>query len=59
MEEFHNTPVRGHNRVAKILAWLNTSFSWQGIGRDAMEFVATCLMCQQTKYSAATSIGLL
>jgi len=51
--------VGGHDGVIKTLKRLSTNFYWQHMRKEIKDFVARCLVCQQTKYSTSKPSGLL
>ena len=59
LQEFHATPVAGHAGVKRTLVRLSTLFYWPNMRKDVELFVASCLLCQQTKYSTQAPAGLL
>lgn len=46
IQQIHNTAHPGRKNTAHLLA---TRFFWQGIKKNAEEFVKHCITCQQTK----------
>lgn len=59
LDEAHSSPVGGHVGVKRTLVRLLASFFWTRMRRSVEEFVATCLTCQQIKYSTLPLAGLL
>lgn len=59
MKEFHETPIGGHAGVVKTLKRLSANFYWKSMRKDIKEFVAQCMVYQQTKYSTSKPRGLL
>ena len=51
LHEFHATLVASHVGVKKTLVCLASFFFWPRMRLDVETFVASCVMCQQTKYS--------
>lgn len=59
LEEFHSTPSGGHSGALRTYRRLATSLYWQHMFKSVKEFVASCLVCQRTKYEALSPAGLL
>ena len=57
--EAHNTPYAMHPGTTKMYQDLKRYFWWVGMKRDVAEYVAHCLMCQQTKVEHQRPTGLL
>lgn len=51
--------LAGHEGSTKTFAQLENSFYWPGMRKDVELFIASCLVCQQTKYSTQAPTGLL
>ena len=47
----HDHPSAGHFGHAKTLDLVQRYYWWPGMQREVQEFVDTCLVCQQSKYS--------
>ncbi|GKE47362.1 ty3-gypsy retrotransposon protein, partial [Tanacetum coccineum] len=58
LKEFHKTRSAGHYATKKMMVGLSAIFYWKGM-RKMDDFVRTCLVCQQTKYSTQAPGGLL
>lgn len=39
MEEYHNTPTRGHEEVAKTYNRLRANVTWDNINNDVADFI--------------------
>ncbi|VFQ77800.1 unnamed protein product [Cuscuta campestris] len=59
LEEFHSTPAAGHQGRERTFRRLAQVFSWPGMRADVRRFVASCAICQSTKYSTQKPGGLL
>ncbi|XP_074351847.1 uncharacterized protein LOC141690994 [Apium graveolens] len=59
LHEFHATPIAGHAGIKWTLVQLSSLFYWPHMRRDVEQFISTCLLCQQTKYSTKAPTGLL
>ncbi|PNX80974.1 Ty3/gypsy retrotransposon protein, partial [Trifolium pratense] len=59
ISEFHATPSGGHAGIKRTLTRVAANFFWQGMRKSVEDFVASCLMCQQIKYSTQVPAGLL
>lgn len=59
LHDFHDTPAVGQCGVKWMLASLVIQFFWKTMHKDVREYVAKCLVCQQTKYSTQALAGLL
>ena len=56
---FHGSPVGGHSGAEATMKRLGIVCYWKGLKKDVREFVRSCDVCQQFKYDAAASPGLL
>ncbi|VFQ66499.1 unnamed protein product [Cuscuta campestris] len=59
LHEFHSTPVAGHQGRERTFRRLAQVFYWPSMRKDVRRFVASCLVCQMTKYSTQKPAGLL
>jgi hypothetical protein len=59
ISEFHDTPCGGHAGIKRTLSRVAANFFWQGMRKSVESFVASCLICQQIKYSTQVPAGLL
>ncbi|VFQ95935.1 unnamed protein product [Cuscuta campestris] len=59
LHEFHATPTAGHQGVDRTFRRLAAIFFWPGMCRAVRQFVASCTICQATKYSTQKPGGLL
>lgn len=58
LHEAHTTPIADHGGVKRTLVRLATTFFWPNMRAVVEEYVASCLVCQQTKYSTQPPAGL-
>lgn len=49
--ESHSSPIAGHGGVKRTLVRIAATFFWPNMKKSVEQFVATCITCQQTKYS--------
>lgn len=59
VEELHNSKVGGHSRYFRTLRRIRSLFYWKGMNRFVRNFLADCLVCQQSKYPTSRPLGLL
>jgi len=59
ISEFHDTPSGGHAGVKRTLVRVAANFYWSGMRKAVENFVGSCLVCQQIKYSTQVPAGLL
>ena len=59
LEEFHGSPVAGHQGIDHTFHKLAAVFYWPNMRRDVRAFVGACLACQGTKYSTQKPGGLI
>lgn len=59
ISEFHDTPRGRHAGVKHTHVHVAANFFWQGMCQAVERFVASCLLCQQIKYSTQVSAELL
>lgn len=50
VQDFHATPTGGHAGIAKTFSCLSDTVFWEGMHKDVVEFVSSCITCQKTKY---------
>lgn len=58
MQEFHETPTRGHAGVNKAVSQLQANIFRQGMRTEKKVFVDAYKFCQETKYTSSVE-GLL
>ena len=51
LKEFHETPMGGHASIQRSYLCLATNFFWEGVKRDAKDYVEHYYICQIVKYS--------
>lgn len=54
IEEFHNSPMGGHQGVSKTIKRIKLHHNWKGIKSDVKKFITSCKSCQQNKCSNRT-----
>lgn len=59
LEQFHASPIGGHEGVLKTHKRLISEVYWKGLRKDVVEYVKSCQVCQQNKYSTLSPAGLL
>ncbi|VFQ92875.1 unnamed protein product [Cuscuta campestris] len=59
LNEFHSTPMAGHQGVDRTFRRIANVFYWPGLRRVVCAFVASCPSCQATKYFTRKPSGLL
>lgn len=59
LNEMHSSTLGSHSRVNRTIARIRLLFWWKGMGKRVKQFVAECVVCQQTKVSTNKPIGLL
>lgn len=59
LEVFHSSPIGGHGGTLKTYQWLAKEVYWKGMKARVRAFVSKCFVCQQAKYLALASVGLL
>ncbi|VFQ92321.1 unnamed protein product [Cuscuta campestris] len=58
LREFHSTPLAGHQGVERTFRRLAAVFYWTNMRRSVRDFVASCTVCQATKYITQKPAGL-
>lgn len=51
LQDFHNSPLSGHQGVNRMIGRISNQFKWIGLSRDVKEFIRKCPKCQVTKAS--------
>jgi hypothetical protein len=51
--------LAGHGGVKHTLIRLSSVFYWPNMRKDVKQFIASCLVCQQTKCTTQAPAGLL
>ncbi|VFQ69512.1 unnamed protein product [Cuscuta campestris] len=59
LHEYHATPLAEHQGVERTFRRLADEFYWPGMRDDVRRFVASCEVCQTTKYSTRKPASLL
>lgn len=58
LEDFHSSPISGHQGVNRMLGRVGHKFKWQGMTKDIKDFVRKCKVCQLTKASRSTKLPM-
>ena len=59
LHEVHYAPYNVHLGAMKMYHDIKVTYWWNGLKKDVVEFVASCLTCQQVKIEHQKLIGLL
>ena len=59
LQEHHDTPLAGHQGVARTYAALTERFYWPSMDKDVDRFVVSCDACQRNKPTNKATPGLL
>jgi hypothetical protein len=59
LEEYHSSTLGGHSGIHKTYGRLSENVFWEGMKQDVVNFVKSCLTCQQTKIPTHLPYGLL
>lgn len=59
LEEFHNSPVGGHQGTLKTYQHLSQEVYWTSMKGQVRAFVAECSICQQAKYLTLSPANLI
>lgn len=51
LREYHDTPLGGHRGYKRTLDALKLNYYWPNMKRDIIEYVSTCISCNQRKTS--------
>lgn len=49
LQEFHDTPLGGHQGISKTLKRIKRMYKWTGMKRDITEYISKCQNCQMNK----------
>jgi transposase InsO family protein len=55
IEEFHNSPLGGHQGVSRTIKRIKQHHQWRGLKKDVQMYIAACQSCQQNKSSNRTT----
>ena len=59
LQEFHDSPIRGHSGVLRTYKRLAQQFYWPSIYWVVQDYVTSCKVCQRTKTETLSPVGLL
>ena len=59
LQEFHTSPIGGHEGALKTFKRLTREVYWPGMRKDVVKFIKGCQICQENKYSTLSPAGLL
>lgn len=59
LEEFHASPIGGHSGIYRTYRRMAQSLFWPGMKATITTYVASCHVCQRSKYQASSPAGLL
>nr|KYP56676.1 Retrovirus-related Pol polyprotein from transposon 297 family [Cajanus cajan] len=59
LHEFHTSPTGGHSGIYRIYRRMAQSLFWIGMKQTVTQYVASCHVCQRSKYQASSPAGLL
>lgn len=54
IEEFHNTPIGGHQGVSRTIKRIKQHHNWLGLKKDVQVFISSCSSCQKNKSTNTT-----
>lgn len=59
LEEFHNSPIGGHQGVSRTYKKISQFYTWKGLKRDIKKFIKRCTLCQKNKLSKKTKMPMV
>lgn len=59
LEEFHVSPMGGHNGIHLTFGRLQENIFWEGMRNNVITFIRNCVICQQMKPANHAPYGLL
>ena len=59
LEEFHNSAIGGHSGFFRTYKRISAIIYWEGMRKDIQQYVATCEVCQISKYQTLSPARLL
>lgn len=54
IEEFHNSPMGGHQGIARTIKRIKQHHNWVGLKKDVQAYVSSCSSCKKNKSSNTT-----
>jgi hypothetical protein len=51
IEEFHLSPLGGHQGISRTIKRIKLHHTWKGLKKDVIEFIKKCISCQINKSS--------
>ena len=58
LEQFHTSALGGHEGALKTFKRLCSEVYWRGMRRDTVNYIKSCQICQENKYSTLSPAGL-
>lgn len=55
IEEFHNSPMGGHQGVSRTIKRVKQHYTWKGLKKDVQAYIASCSSCQKNKSNNTTT----
>lgn len=49
IEEFHNSPLGGHQGISRTIKRIKQQHTWKGLKKDVQNFISSCQSCQRNK----------
>lgn len=59
LEEYHNSPLAGHQGVSRTYKKLAQLYNWRGMKKDVKRFIKKCEFCQKNKLSRKTKMPMV
>ncbi len=59
LEEFHNSPIAGHQGVSRTYKKLANLYNWRGMKKDLKRYIKKCEFCQKNKLSRKTKMPMV
>ncbi|KAL4135986.1 hypothetical protein QTP88_007560 [Uroleucon formosanum] len=55
IEEFHNSPMGGHEGVSRTIKRVKQYYTWKGLKKVVQAYIASCSSCQKNKSNNTTT----
>ncbi|KAL4100717.1 hypothetical protein QTP88_020751 [Uroleucon formosanum] len=55
IEEFHNSPMGGHQGVSRTIKRVKQHYTWKGLKKNVQAYIASCSSCQKNKSNNTTT----